>query len=120
MIQFRCWYCNKRYSMPEARIGDQFSCACRQLLRVPKYRDGNSRVKTPVDWLVEALVYGGGGAALGVGLGLLILSQWRGMGTLEFGWVLLPALGLLGFLFGLLGGERGINWIGRMIREQEQ
>jgi hypothetical protein len=26
----------------------------------------------------------------------------------------------MGFLFGLFGGERGINWVGRVIREREE
>jgi len=34
-------------------------------------------------------------------------------------WVLIPVLTLVGFCVGLFGGEAGINWIGRMIRDQE-
>jgi hypothetical protein len=34
--------------------------------------------------------------------------------------LLAPALPLLGFLGGLFGGERGVNWVGRTIREREQ
>jgi hypothetical protein len=32
------------------------------MLRVPKRNGGYCRVKTLVDWMVEAVVYGGGGA----------------------------------------------------------
>ena len=124
MIAFRCWYCGKRYAVAEARVGERLTCTCRHPLRVPKRNGGNSRVKTATDWLVEVLVYGGGGAFLGCGLAFLILSQLprltgRGTGLLEVGWAFVGGLTLLGFLFGALGGERGINWVGRMIRERE-
>ncbi|HZY84205.1 MAG TPA: hypothetical protein VFE78_05210 [Gemmataceae bacterium] len=124
MIAFRCWYCNKRYTVAEARVGERITCTCRYALRVPKRNGGNSRVKTPTDWLVEVVVYGGGGALLGCGLAVLILSQLprlmgRG-GLFEFAWALVGGLTLLGFLFGTFGGERGINWVGRMIRDREE
>ena len=67
MIAFRCWYCGKRYAVAEARVGERLTCTCRHPLRVPKRNGGNSRVKTATDWLVEVLVYGGGGAFLGGG-----------------------------------------------------
>jgi hypothetical protein len=69
-----------------------------------------------MDWLVEAVVYGGGGALLGLGLALLIASRWRSQ-TLVM--ILVPGLTLAGFLAGALGGESGITWVGRMIRERE-
>lgn len=127
MIAFRCWYCGKRYAVAEARVGELVPCTCRHTLRVPKRNGGNSRVKTPTDWLVEVLVYGGGGAFLGCGLAFLILSQVprflgrgaAGIGSLRTAWALVGGLTLLGFLFGALAGERGINWIGRMIRARE-
>src|SRR5580704_13978954 len=120
MIQFRCWYCNKRYTIPEQRIGEQFLCTCKQRLRVPRRSGGGCRVKTIVDWGVEAVVYGGGGALLGLGLALLILGQSRGLIGPRGGWPLLLALPTSGFLLGLFGGERGINWIGQMIRDREK
>ena len=119
MIQFRCWYCNKKYSMSEERIGERLTCTCEQKLRVPKRSGGNCRVKTVIDWLVEAIVYGGGGALLGLGLAILLLSQMRGSSLVTSGPGLIGVFTLVGFVFGLLGGERGINWIGRMIRDQE-
>jgi hypothetical protein len=120
MIQFRCWYCNKRYTMPEQRIGDRLPCTCKNLLRVPRRNNGYCRVKSVTDWLVEAVVYGGGGAFLGFGLAVLILSQSRGLIVTRRGsWALLATLTLAGFLAGLLGGERGLNWVGRMIRDRE-
>jgi hypothetical protein len=33
--------------------------------------------------------------------------------------VLAVALTIAGFLLGVLGGERGVNWVGRLIRERE-
>jgi hypothetical protein len=33
--------------------------------------------------------------------------------------MLVAGLTVVGFLAGTLGGERGVNWIGRMIRERE-
>ncbi len=125
MIAFRCWYCGKRYAVAESRAGERIACTCRHPLRVPQRSGGNSRVKTATDWLVETVVYGGGGALLGCGLGFLVLSQLPRLmvlttGRLRRGWVLLVALTVLGFLFGTFGGERGIDFIGRMIRAREE
>jgi hypothetical protein len=124
MIAFRCWYCGKRYAVAESRVGERITCTCRHLLRVPKRSGGNSRVKTAVDWLVETVVYGGGGALLGCGLAFLILSQLPRLmivtGRLRYGWALVGGLTLLGLLFGTFGGERGVNWVGRMIRAREE
>jgi hypothetical protein len=35
-------------------------------------------------------------------------------------WESIAALTLAGFVLGVLGGERGINWVGRLIREREE
>jgi hypothetical protein len=99
--------------------------SCSNELRVPRYSGGKCRIKTLADWAVEAVVYGGGGALLGGGLGLLLLSLMRfgygGAGLLffEVAWILIAGLTAAGFLFGLLFGERGINWVGRLIRHVE-
>jgi hypothetical protein len=124
MIEFRCWYCNKRYRMAEERVGEQFNCSCQSRLRVPRRSGGRCRVKSLSDWLVEAVVYGGGGALLGFGLAALILSQVAGRSGAGAdvgarGWPVFAALTLLGFVAGTLGGERGMTWIGEMIRGQE-
>jgi hypothetical protein len=118
MIDFRCCYCNRRFHMPAQRIGARFPCSCNNTLKVPRRSGGNCRVKTVVDWLVEMLVYGGGGALLGLGLALLILSQWRAA-LVHGGLFLIAGLMLLGFIAGLLGGERGVTWLGHLIRDQE-
>ena len=119
MIQFRCWYCNRRYSKSEQQVGQRLTCSCERLLRVPKRSGGYCRVKSAVDWLVEAIVYGGAGALLGFGLAVLFLSQGRGFAMSGLSWVLVAGLTLLGFLAGLLGGESGINWVGQLIRDRE-
>jgi hypothetical protein len=120
MISFRCWFCNKAYAVKESRVGERIRCSCGRPLRVPKRTGGNSRARTPSDWLIEGLVYGGGGAFLGFGLSLLLLMPVRGMATLVQFWLLVPTLTLLGFLVGLFGGEPAINWIGRIIRDREE
>jgi hypothetical protein len=119
MLSFRCWFCNKGYAVAERRIGERFRCSCERQLRVPKTDGGNSRTRTLTDWLVEAVVYGGGGAFLGCGLAVLLLSQFPYVPRPETTWLLVPALTLVGLLGGLFGGERAINWIGRIIRQRE-
>jgi hypothetical protein len=122
MIQFRCWYCNRLHGRPEAKAGETFRCACECLLRVPRQSGGKCRVYTFVDWLVEGVVYGGGGALLGFGLALVILAKlMRGVTfttwAAEAGF--LVGLTLMGFVAGLFLGERGVNWVGRKIRGSE-
>ncbi len=120
MIQFRCWYCNKAHAREEARVGERFACTCKNTLRVPRRSGGNCRVKTLTDRVIEALVYGGGGGLLGCGLGVLIASLTvRAFRTPLLSWAPIAGLTLVGFLIGLFGGERGINWIGRRIRDVE-
>src|SRR5262245_22337230 len=125
MIEFRCWYCNKRYKVPEERVGEQLDCSCQNRLRGPRRRGGRCRIKSLSDWLVEAVVYGGGGALVGFGLAALILGQVAGRSGAGAavgarGWPIFVGLTLLGFVLGTLGGERGITWIGEMIRDQEK
>jgi hypothetical protein len=124
MIEFRCWYCNRKHSMPQGKVGEQFRCSCSNELRVPRYSGGKCRVKTLADWAVEAVVYGGGGGLLGAGFGMLLLTFFfyglRGVPlaflAIEWSWIVIGGPAAVGFLIGLLFGERGINWIGRMIR----
>jgi hypothetical protein len=119
MIQFRCWYCNKHLTRPESAVGERFTCSCAHRLRVPRRNFGNSRAKTGLDWLIEGVVYGGGGAELGGGLGVVLVAALARMYLFRLGIFLIPLLTLAGFLVGLFGGERGINWLGRMIRGNE-
>jgi hypothetical protein len=117
MIEFRCWYCNRRFAKSEKRIGERFTCNCKRMLRVPKRNGGNCRVKTPVDWIVESVVYGGGGAFLGFGFAVLCVSRVPARAVHSI--PIIAALTVFGFFFGLFGGEPGINWIGRLIRGSE-
>jgi hypothetical protein len=114
-VHFRCWYCNKHYARPGERAGERFTCTCQRLLRVPRRGGGNCRVKTPVDWLVETVVYAGGGALVGFVLALLILRYIRPVSGPGF--FLAAGFTLAGFLCGLLGGERGVAWVGRLGRD---
>jgi hypothetical protein len=114
MIQFRCWYCNKGYMTPERRIGEEITCTCKRQLRVPKKSGGKCRVKTLTDWIVEFVVYGGFGGLFGLGLGFFA-ARGPSMARL----VIIIAATLGGFCIGAFGGEPGINWIGRMIRNRE-
>ncbi len=119
MILFRCWYCGKRYAVTENRVGERLTCSCKHLLKVPKESGGRTKVLRPTDLLIESLVYGGGGALLGLGLGLLIVSRVPAY-RLTGGWKLIAGLTVAGFLAGTFGGERGVNWVGRMIRDREE
>src|SRR5262249_18605859 len=119
LIYFRCWYCDRGFSMPPERAGEVLTCSsCRHRLRVPRTTGGNSRSRSLTDFIVEAVVYGGGGALLGFGAGLVPPCQSR-VGLIP-GRPRLFILGLTltGFLIGLFGGERGINWLGRLLRER--
>lgn len=119
MIRFRCWFCNKAYLVADARAGVVLPCTCGRQLRVPKVSDRNSRYRSPLDWLIEWTVYGGAGALLGFLLALLILSKVPFAGRAGGRWLLL-GLPLAGLLIGGVGGEAGINWVGRIIRGWEQ
>ena len=59
-------------------------------------------------------------AIVGAGLALLLLAGLRGFILTATGaWIILLPLPVLGFLLGLIGGERAINWVGRIIRGVE-
>jgi hypothetical protein len=118
MIRFRCWYCNRKYAVPECRAGQRITCNCQHLLRLPKRSGGSCKVKTLTDWLIEAVVYGGGGAGLGFLLSLAILTRAYFI-TLRAELALIGVCTLIGFLAGTFGGESGVNLIGGMIRQHQ-
>lgn len=118
MILFRCSACGKCYGVPEKRIGERRDCTCGQRQKVPRRSGRSAKYRTWADFLVETLVYGLGGGVLGFCLGALIVSQF-GLG-LRRSWVILAGLAAGGLLFGGLGGERAINWIGQKIRDRER
>jgi hypothetical protein len=120
MINFRCWYCNRSYSVASGRARERLVCSCGSRIRIPRESGGRSRDRSMVDWLVEALVYGGGGALLGGGLALIIVARFRYFTGLLDRWIMVLSCAFVGFLAGLLGGEAGVNWVGRIIRREEE
>src|SRR5436190_16577221 len=112
MIQFRCWKCHRKYAKAAAAAGERFICTCENILRVPKRSGGNCRVKTMTDRLVEAFVCGGGGALLGFGLAVVIMSRLPVRSAF-----VIAAMTIAGGLAGFLCGERAIDWIGKLIRD---
>jgi hypothetical protein len=112
MIGFRCHYCNKAYRVSEEKIGARMRCSCQEVMRVPRRSGGSSKYRTPGQRLIEFVVYGGGGAVLGFCLGCLV-ARWL------MRWRIIAGCTVLGFLAGALGGERGVDWIGRMIRSRD-
>jgi hypothetical protein len=119
MIQFRCWFCNKRYAVADQRAGERMMCTCARPVRVPKQNGGSSKVRTATDWVVEIILCGGGGALLGACLAFVIISRIQLPAILLGRWYLLAGLTLVGFLVGAFGGMRGLDWIGRKIRDRE-
>jgi hypothetical protein len=119
MIYFSCWYCGRRYHRPVERRGERFECSCGRRNKVPRRNDGYSRAKSLLDWIVEAVVYGGAGALLGFAFAALVLSKFPLFRIGQGRWDTIAAATIVGFLFGVIGGEAGINWIGRRIRDRE-
>lgn len=117
-IHYRCWYCNRGYAAEPARVGEVRACACGQRLRVPRRSGGSSRARTAVDWLVEGLVYGTGGAALGFGLAVGVAGQFLVVPVPGARRTLIAGLTVAGFLAGLFGGEPAVNWLGRTLRDR--
>jgi hypothetical protein len=120
VILFRCWKCHRKYTKPDAAVGERFPCSCDNVLRVPKRSGGNCRVKTLVDRLVEAVVCGGGGALLAFGLAVLVLSRMPIRAAFFGSEWFVTGMTLGGGVLGALFGERAIDWIGQIIRDREQ
>ena len=117
MIQFRCWYCNRRFARPEADARKQFLCTCGRPAKVPRRSGGSSKVRSPGDWVAEFLVYGGVGAGAGFVIGWTILYRFRATGA--GGLDLVIASTVVGLVLGVLFGEVGMNWVGQRIRDRE-
>ena len=118
MIDFRCWFCGKRYVVADDRRGQRQTCSCGRGVKVPKRSGGRSRAWTVTDFVVETVVYGGGGAVLGFGLGALVASRLPipvGKPTKY----IVGGCTLAGFLLGAVGGEPAVNWVGRLLRDRE-
>lgn len=111
-IRFRCWYCNRTHAANWDQAGQQRICNCGERYRIPGREGIARRSKSILDRSLEFIVYGLGGGFLGLLFGLLY-------GSLG-GLILAPALVAVGFLLGGLFGERGINWIGALLRAAEK
>jgi hypothetical protein len=112
MIAFRCPYCNKHYRISEEKIGAKILCSCKELMRVPRRSGGSAKYRSVGDRLIEFVVYGGGGAVLGFCFGCLC-ARWL------LRWRVIAFCTVAGFAAGALGGERGVDWIGRRIRDRD-
>jgi hypothetical protein len=124
MIHFRCPCCNRRYEVPAKKIGEKQLCVCGEMIRVPAYSGGSARYRTPGERLIEIVVYGCGGAILLFCLGLMpvyALGRWFALANpfTLLGWRSVLSVAAAGFLIGALGGEKGIDWIGRKIRDHD-
>jgi hypothetical protein len=119
MIKFRCWYCNKSYSVASERAGERMVCSCQSRLRIPYQSGGNCRHRSLGDWIIELVVYGGGGALLGFLFALVLLSKAYFLPGLRSSWLLVLICTSFGFVAGTLLGEAGVNWVGRIIRDHE-
>ncbi len=119
-LGFRCWYCERLYRVEGSAAGEVRRCGCGSKYRVPRANGGDSRYRTLTDRLVEAVVYGGGGAIIGFGLSLLVLRLFfitrSGYG---FALQLILVCTVGGLLAGLLLGEAGITMLGRWARARE-
>ena len=116
MIQFRCWFCNRAYYKPDEQAGTKFACGCGRRVKVPYRSGGSSKTRTPTDWLLETLIYGGACALIGFVLSIAIFSR---IPVFRRPVEVTVAVTVFGLLVGALFGERGINWIGQKLRDRE-
>lgn len=116
-IRFRCWYCNRKHAADPEQIGEARVCNCGERYRVPR-RDGISRrAKTPLDWVLEFVIYGLGGGFLAGLIGLAIAARMR-TASVSARATPIIVFGGAGLLVGALFGERGINFIGRLFDDR--
>jgi hypothetical protein len=120
IIRFRCWYCNRKHVAGWDQVGQRRVCHCGERYRVPRSPGISWRNKTILDRFLEFAVYGGGCALLGFGVGLLIAARFflRRALFLEAG-ILVGGLTLAGLMLGGLLGEFGVNWLGSLLRHEE-
>ena len=116
MITFRCWFCSRAYAKPADQARRRFECGCGRRVKVPKRSGGSSKVRSLLDWLIEALVYGGTGALIGFVLSIAIFAR---IPIVRRPLEVTLAFTAFGLLVGTLFGERGINWIGQKLRDRE-
>jgi hypothetical protein len=121
MIEFRCWYCNRRRKEPKVRFGERITCGgCGYPLRVPRCTGGNCRIRTLTDLLVENLVYGGFGALMGMIPAYAWVIRMPRRGGLNFlyhsfdYWWVFP---LCGWVIGIAAGNGWTRWLARLFRK---
>jgi hypothetical protein len=117
LIRFRCWKCRRKYAKAAAKIGTTFQCSCDYVIRVPKKDDGNCRVKTIADYVIEAVLCGGGGAIFGFFISLVLVGRYLRFVQGAF-WVV-PVVTIVCGLIGFFGGERAIDFFGDMMRRED-
>jgi hypothetical protein len=116
MIRFRCWYCNRTLAASWDQVGERRVCNCGERYRVPRRGDISRRDKRILDRFLEVVIYGIGGGFLGILVGLMLGAESEGL----LGFAVAAGVGfLIGGLTGGLFGERGINWIGSLLRNLE-
>lgn len=121
MIDFRCWYCDRRYSLPETQRGEKLQCrACQANMRVPAESGGNSRHRTLADRMIEFAIYGSGGAVLGFLLAWVLISRVYWYGDLWPALAVIAVCTIVGMVAGGMLGEAGIVWLGKYIRRTEE
>jgi hypothetical protein len=116
MTEFRCWFCNRAFLKPVEQAGNRFRCGCGTRTKVPKRSGGSSKARSPIDWLLEALIYGGACALIGFGLSIAIFAR---IPLVRRPSEAVIAMTVFGLLVGALFGERGINWLGQKLRDRE-
>lgn len=118
MIQFRCWYCNRYFRRPDSETYTAVPCRCGHTLRVPKRSWRSCKPWSFTNWLVCAVAYGGGCGLLGLCVGFLLALKAGPLALAHpVGWALIAAPALVAGSIGVLFGERGVNWVGRFIRD---
>ena len=118
-VRYRCWYCNREYDSPIEKIRQILKCSCGRQLRVPRKKNGSSKYLSLRERVIEFVAYGVSGALLFGLLGYFLFFRFGGIGIRPG-----RVIGILDFslMMGLicgLGGERVVNWIGRILRERE-
>jgi hypothetical protein len=128
LIRFRCWYCNRKHVAGWDQVGVRRVCHCGERYRVPRNPgDIAWRARGLHEWLLEFVLYGLGGALLAslifLAIVLLPLRIFLGVDPFVGGAMTLILLGItavLGFLAGVVFGERGINFISSLWDDRRQ
>jgi hypothetical protein len=119
-VRFRCWKCRHRFGVARTQIGRTLQCDCGENVRVPSVDHGNCRVRTILDYLVEAFLCGGGCALIGF---LAAMYAFPPLGFHAFGEGIISGAAVVAVgcgLFGMLFGERALDMVGAFVRARER